>query len=432
MTTHGSSRSRTGPVAEAAGPGELPDDRQPVVVAARRTPIGRAAGSLAGVEAYQLVAAVIRDVLADSRAEPARVCDVIVGNAAGGGGNLARLAALEAGLPAEVPGVTVDRQCGSGLEAIVLACRLVAAGAGEVYLAGGGESVSTAPWRVRQPARPGALPEFYARARFAPESVGDPDMGVAAENVARHYGITRRRQDAFALRSHRRAVEARENGRFSAEITPVRTGRGTVTADECPRPDTSLPALGALRPLFAAPGEGTVTAGNSCPLNDGAAMVLVTSRSVARALGHRRVLGFVDASSAGVDPNLLGTGPIASTRRLLARRPDLAAGVPGGAGPGGPVPATVERIEFNEAFASQVLASLDALGIADERVNLDGGALALGHPFGASGAILVTRLFSQLVRAPAADTPLGARGLAMLGIAGGLGITALFSAQGTG
>ncbi|MFE7664453.1 thiolase family protein [Streptomyces celluloflavus] len=419
-------------MAETAGPGELPDDRQPVVVAARRTPIGRAAGALAGVEAYQLVAAVIRDVLADSRAEPARVCDVIVGNAAGGGGNLARLAALEAGLPAEVPGVTVDRQCGSGLEAIVLACRLVAAGAGEVYLAGGGESVSTAPWRVRQPARPGALPEFYARARFAPESVGDPDMGVAAENVARHYGITRRRQDAFALRSHRRAVDARENGRFTAEITPVRTGRGTVTADECPRPDTSLPALAALRPLFAAPGEGTVTAGNSCPLNDGAAMVLVTSRSVARALGHRRVLGFVDASSAGVDPNLLGTGPIASTRRLLARRPDLAAGAPGGAGPGGPVPATVERIEFNEAFASQVLASLDALGIADERVNLDGGALALGHPFGASGAILVTRLFSQLVRAPAADTPLGARGLAMLGIAGGLGITALFSAQGTG
>ncbi|MFD7102450.1 thiolase family protein [Streptomyces celluloflavus] len=419
-------------MAETAGPGELPDDRQPVVVAARRTPIGRAAGALAGVEAYQLVAAVIRDVLADSRAEPARVCDVIVGNAAGGGGNLARLAALEAGLPAEVPGVTVDRQCGSGLEAIVLACRLVAAGAGEVYLAGGGESVSTAPWRVRQPARPGALPEFYARARFAPESVGDPDMGVAAENVARHYGITRRRQDAFALRSHRRAVDARENGRFTAEITPVRTGRGTVTADECPRPDTSPAALAALRPLFAAPGEGTVTAGNSCPLNDGAAMVLVTSRSVARALGHRRVLGFVDASSAGVDPNLLGTGPIASTRRLLARRPDLAAGVPGGAGPRGPVPATVERIEFNEAFASQVLASLDALGIPDERVNLDGGALALGHPFGASGAILVTRLFSQLVRAPAADTPLGARGLAMLGIAGGLGITALFSAQGTG
>ncbi|MFI7092517.1 thiolase family protein [Streptomyces lydicus] len=415
MTTHGSSRSRTRPVTDATGY-DLPDDRQPVVVAARRTPIGRAGGALAGVEASQLLATVIGDALADARADAAEVSEVIVGNAAGGGGNLARLAALEAGLPTEVPGVTVDRQCGSGLEAIVLACRMVAAGAGEVCLAGGGESVSTAPWRVRQPSRPGGLPEFYARARFAPESVGDPDMGVAAENVATRYGIGRRRQDEFALRSHRRAVEAQKDGRFTAEITPVRTARGTVTVDECPRPDTSLAALSALRPLFAAPGEGTVTAGNSCPLNDGAAMVVVTSRSRARALGHRRVLGFVEASAAGVDPNLLGIGPIASTRRLLARCPDLA---------------TAERIEFNEAFAAQVLASLDALGIAEERINLDGGALALGHPFGASGAVLVTRLFTQLVRAPAPDLPLGARGLAMLGIAGGLGLTALFASQGT-
>ncbi|OON83057.1 acetyl-CoA acetyltransferase [Streptomyces tsukubensis] len=412
------------------GEGGFPDDRWPVVIAARRTPVGRARGSLAGVEASTLVASVIRDVLADSGADQDRVCDVVVGNAAGGGGNLARLAALEAGLPVEVPGVTVDRQCGSGLEAIVLACRLVASGAGDLYLAGGAESVSTAPWRARQPRRPGGLPEFYGRARFAPESVGDPDMGVAAENVATRYGVGRRRQDEFALRSHRRAVEARKNGRFTAEISPVTTGRGLVSTDECPRPDTSLSALSALPPLFAgeAGGEGTVTAGNSCPLNDGAAMAVVTSRSVARSLGHREVLGFIDASSAGVDPNLLGTGPIASTRRLLARRPDLAA--PTGTSGHGPV-AGVERVEFNEAFASQVLASLDSLGIEEERVNLDGGALALGHPFGASGAILVTRLFSQLVRDPAAAPQLGARGMAMLGIAGGLGITALFSSQTT-
>ncbi|GAU71191.1 acetyl-CoA acetyltransferase [Streptomyces sp. NBRC 110611] len=419
---------------ETGGHGELPDDRQPVVVAARRTPIGRAGGALAGIEASQLVAAVIRDVLADARTEPARVCDVLVGNAAGGGGNLARLAALEAGLPMDVPGVTVDRQCGSGLEAVVLACRLVAAGAGEVYLAGGGESVSTAPWRVRQPRRRGGMPEFYARARFAPESVGDPDMGVAAENVATRYGITRDRQDAFALRSHRRAVSAQRSGRFAAELTPVPTDHGLVTRDECPRPGTSPAALSALRPLFAAPGEGTVTAGNSCPLNDGAAMVLVTSRSVARALGHRRALAFVDASTAGVDPNLLGIGPVAATRRLLARRPDLATDPPDGPLPGpgsGGRGIAAARIEFNEAFAAQVLASLDALDIAEERINLDGGALALGHPFGASGAVLVTRLFSQLVRAPAPDLPPGARGLAMLGIAGGMGLTALFSAQPT-
>ncbi|MFE0101546.1 thiolase family protein [Streptomyces sp. NPDC059009] len=464
MTTPGSPRSPRAPRPETRRIGDLPDDRIPVVIAARRTAVGRAGGALAGVEAATLVSTAIRAALADSRVPPDRVCDVLVGNAVAGGGNLARLAALEAGLPVSVPGVTVDRQCGSGLEAVVLACRLVAAGAGDVYLAGGGESVSTAPWRVRQPSRPGALPEFYGRARFAPEEVGDPDMGVAAENVAARYGISRRRQDEFALRSHRRAVAAQRAGRFTAEITPVRTARGTVDTDECPRPDTSLSALSALRPLFGrhtgtagprgatgadepgtaravtpgtanpgAPGTatastpGTVTAGNSCPLNDGAAMLVVTSRAVARELGHPVVLAFEDAASAGVDPNVLGIGPIASTSRLLARRPRLDLAAPGH----GHREGTVQRIEFNEAFASQVLASLDALGIAVERVNLDGGALALGHPFGASGAILVTRLFSQLVREPDAGVPVGSRALAMLGIAGGLGITALFTSMTT-
>ncbi|UQI45572.1 thiolase family protein [Streptomyces sp. HU2014] len=393
-------------------PPPLPDERRPVVVAARRTVVGRAGGALAPVGLSGLLATVIRGVLADARADPERVDDVVVGNAAGGGGNPARLAALEAGLPVGVPGVTVDRQCGSGLEAIVLACRLVASGAGELYLAGGGESVSTAPWRVRPPTRPGALPEFYARARFAPDSVGDPDMGVAAENVAAAFGVTRRRQDEFALRSHRRAVAARREGRFSGEIVPVVTAAGAVAEDECPRPGTSLAALSALPAAFAP--EGTVTAGNSCPLNDGASMAVVTSVATARRLGHVRGLGFVDAAAAGVDPNLLGIGPVAATRRLQARDPGLD-------------PGAVDRVEFNEAFASQVLASLDALGIDPEGVNRDGGALALGHPYGASGAILVTRLFSQLVRDPGPGLPAsGARGLAMLGIAGGLGITALF------
>lgn len=389
-----------------------PDDRRPVVIAARRTAVGRAGGVLAGAGLSGLLATVIRGVLADARADPALVDDVVVGNAAGGGGNPARLAALEAGLPVGVPGVTVDRQCGSGLEAIVLASRLVASGAGELYLAGGGESVSTAPWRVSPPARPGALPRFYARARFAPDSVGDPDMGVAAENVAAAFGVSRRRQDEFALRSHRRAVDARRKGLFTGEIVPVVTAGGEVTEDECPRPGTSLAALAALPPAFAP--EGTVTAGNSCPLNDGASMAVVTSVAAARRLGHARGLGFVDAATAGVDPNLLGVGPVASTRRLVARNPGLD-------------PGAVDRVEFNEAFASQVLASLDALGIDPEGVNLDGGALALGHPYGASGAILVTRLFSQLVRDPGPGLPSpGGRGLAMLGIAGGLGITALF------
>lgn len=390
----------------------LPDDRQPVIVAARRTPIGRAGRSLAGVDAASLLSSVIGALLADAPSlDPAEIQDVIVGNAVGGGGNLARLAALSAGLPVEVPGMTVDRQCGSGLEAVVMAARMVAGGAGDVFLAGGAESVSTAPWRVEKPRHPGAMPRFFSRARFSPDGIGDPEMGEAAESVARVFGITRRRQDEFALQSHRRAVAAWREGRFEGEIVPVGTGGGFVREDECPRPDTSLEALGKLRPAFA--GDGTVTAGNSCPLNDGAALVLVVSRARARALGFSRMLGFVDAVAAGVDPNLLGIGPVASTRRLLGRNPSLRL-------------SDVRAIEFNEAFASQVLASADALGIDPGRLNRHGGAIALGHPFGASGAVMVTRLFSQLVRAPEPDMPPGSPALAMLGIAGGLGLTALF------
>ncbi|MEU5692303.1 thiolase family protein [Actinosynnema sp. NPDC020468] len=384
------------------------DDRRPVVAVALRTPVGRAGGTLAGVRAEDLLAPVLRAVLAGAGVQPGEVDDVVIGNAAGGGGNVARLAALTAGLPVSVPGVTVDRQCGSGLEAVMTAARLVAAGAGECYLAGGVESTSTAPWRAERPARPTGVPRFYARARFAPDSVGDPEMGEAAENVARAFGIGRERQDAFALRSHRRAVAAAAAGRFTAETVPVPTRRGVVDADECPRPDTSAEALAALRPAFAA--DGTVTAGNSCPLNDGASAMLVTSLSRARRLGLGPVLAFVDGASAGVDPNLLGIGPVESTRRLLRRRPDLDL-------------RAVSAIEFNEAFASQVLASLDQLSIEDDRVNRDGGAIALGHPYGASGAILVTRLHTQLIRTPTAP---GSRGLALLGIAGGLGLTVLF------
>lgn len=384
-----------------------PEDRQPVIVAACRTPIARAHGTLDRVDAAALVVPLIRQMLAEVPLPPETLSDVILGNAAGGGGNIARLAALSAGLPLAVPGLTVDRQCGSGLEAVILAARLVQAGAGESYLAGGVESVSTAPWRVEKPRRPGAMPRFFGRARFSPEAIGDPEMGIAAETVAREGGIPRARQDAFALQSHQRAVAAMQAGRFRQEIVPVDHPGGRLAEDECPRPDTSLAALAALKPAFVP--DGTVTAGNACPLNDGASMLLVLSRARARALGLRQGLVFIDSAAAGVDPNRLGLGPVDSTRRLLARQPGLALDAVG-------------RIEFNEAFAAQVLASLDRLAIAPERINRDGGALALGHPFGASGAILVTRLMAQLRQ----DGPDGALALAMLGIGGGLGLTALF------
>lgn len=386
------------------------EDREPVIVAAKRTPIGRAGGALAEIEAADLAATCILALVDRTQFDPAAIDDVILGNAAGGGGNIARLAALTAGLPVIVPGTSVDRQCGAGLEAIVTACRFVEAGAGDIYLAGGVESVSRAPWRVEKPRRTGALPRFYARARFAPDTIGDPDMGVAAENVARTFGISRSRQDAFALRSHERALSAIDAGRFDGEIVEVSTRAGFVRCDECPRRDTSLDALARLPSVFV--DGGSVTAGNACPLNDGAAIVLVMSRARARATGFVAGLAFVDAAAAGVDPNLLGIGPVASTARLLARRPDLQ-------------PGQASAVEFNEAFAAQVLASLDALKIKEESVNRDGGAIALGHPFGASGAVLITRLFAQLIfGTPSARSEREA--FAMLGIAGGLGLTAAF------
>ncbi|PDV87097.1 acetyl-CoA C-acyltransferase [Rhizobium sp. H4] len=383
------------------------EDWQPVVVAAYRTPIGRAFGSLATVASEDLLAPIIRRIVAETGIAPEAIDDVLVGNAAGGGGNIARLAALSAGLPIAVPGVAIDRQCGSGLEAIIMAARLIQAKAGSCFLAGGVESVSTAPWRAERPKANGALPRFYGRARFSPDAIGDPDMGVAAENVARAFGITRQRQDEFALRSHRLAVKAGETGLFRPETVEIANGHGLVERDECPRPTTSMERLANLKPVFLA--DGSVTAGNACPLNDGACLVLVISRGMARSLGIKKGLAFIDSAAAGVDPNLLGIGPVASTKKLLQRQPDLSL-------------SGIGAIEFNEAFAAQVLASLDQLEIPTDTVNREGGAIALGHPFGASGAILVTRLYSQLVRSGTA----GATGLALIGIGGGIGLTALF------
>lgn len=384
--------------------------RVPVIAAAFRTPIGRVNGTLAAIEPASLAAPLIRRILAETGLAPDAVDDVILGNAANSAGNLARLAALEAGLPVSVPGMTVDRQCGSGLEAIALAARFVQAGAGRFYLAGGTESSSRAHLRFRPPAAPGGEPEPVRRARMAPDAVGDPDMGIAAENVAAHAGISRARQDAFALESHRRAVASAKAGQFDGEIVPVETPSGMVSRDECPRENTSLEKLAALKPVFRA--DGTVTAGNACPVNDGASVVLVTSLAEAQTLGLTVLLEIVDSAVAGVDPNLLGLGPVPAMQKLVARNPGLDV-------------AAIPFIEFNEAFASQVLASLDALKVDPAAVNRGGGALALGHPYGASGAILVTRLFAQMRAADAGTTA-----LAMMGIGGGIGIATLFRKPG--
>ena len=386
----------------------LPPERQPVIVAARRSPIGRAGGMFRALDVEDLAAPVLRAALKDTPFDPAEIDDVILGNAAGPGGNIARLSALSAWGDATIPGLTVDRQCGAGLEAVILACRLVQSGTGDLYLAGGVESQSRKPLRAL-PARDGDAPLAYDRARFSPESIGDPEMGTAADTVAARYGISRARQDAFALRSHARALAAQTAGAFSAEIVPIH-GHDT---DECPRTGLTPDRLARLRPAFTQ--NGTVTVANACPLNDGASALVITSLARARAAGLSYALAFEDAAAAGVDPNLLGIGPVASTTKLLARRPDL----------------TLDRLthlEFNEAFAAQVLASLDQLNLPETLPNAQGGAIALGHPFGASGAILVTRLFTQLRSAShtAPETPLA---MAMIGIGGGQGLTAAFRPQ---
>lgn len=385
--------------------------KQAYIIDAIRTPIARSGGALAGFSVSNLLAPLIQKLLQRSAIEPELIDEVIVGNAAGPGGNPARVALLEAGLAVSVPGMTVDRQCGSGLEAINTAVRMIQCGEASLVMAGGVESASTAPFRaIAQSAKsldqlpPSSIraPDvegwhFYDRARFTPEFMPDPDMGVAAENVARKYGITRQQQDSYALESHRRATAANSRGDFKAEILPLRiAGSAALAHDNCVRTDCSLEGLAALTPVFEK--GGSVTAGNACPVNDGAALVLVSAEPVAGALEY------VASAVAGVSPDLLGSGPVPATRKLLSRC-SLTID-------------DIDLIEFNEAFAAQVLACAQALQLPADKMNLGGGALALGHPYGASGAVLVTRLFHQMKDRQT--------GLATLGIGGGMGLSSLF------
>ncbi|MEV7662397.1 thiolase family protein [Paenarthrobacter sp. NPDC089316] len=385
---------------------EIDPSRQAVIIAALRSPICRAKGQLKHLRATDLLAPVLGSLLESTGVQPAEVDDVIIGNAVGGGGNLARYAALQAGLPVTVPGLTVDRQCGSGLDAIALAARLVAAGGDPLFLAGGVESISTAPARANRNLDGGL--DFYTRATFVPPQFGDPDMGVAAESVAAKFGVTRERQDQYALRSHRRAVAAAAGGKYADEIVPLMGSEELVVADDGPKPSLG-PSLMARFPAAFVPG-GTVTAANSCFDADAASAVIVTSLQRARSIGAPDGLLVLGSDTAGVDPELLGIGAAHAAKRLLARN--------------GVNPGSLDLIEFNEAFASQTVACLEYLGIDPARANLEGGALALGHGYGASGAVLVTRLLAQ-ARNRYAGTGSAALGLAMISIAGGMGTASL-------
>ncbi|MER7200099.1 beta-ketoadipyl CoA thiolase [Streptomyces sp. CB01635] len=384
--------------------------------AARRTPIGKLRGSLSTVRPDDLAAGVIRGLLAGvPELDPARIDDVYWGAANQAGEdnrNIARMAALLAGLPESVPGATVNRLCASGLEAVTTAARTIASGEADVVLAGGSESMSRAPFVLQRPdeALPHKMETYDTRLGWRlvnpkmKELHGVLAMGETAEEVAERYDVPRERQDAFALRSHHNAAEARKNGLFDAEILPVTRPDGVVVdQDECIRPDTSLEKLGTLKPVFRK--GGTVTAGNASPMNDGAAGLLLVSEEALHDLGLESLGRYVAGASAGVHPDVMGIGPVPATQKALARV--------------GWSVADIQEAEFNEAFAAQALACVDALGIDPELVNPTGGAIALGHPLGCSGARILTTLLHRMRRTG------GSRGLATMCIGVGQGSAVL-------
>ena len=381
-----------------------------------RTPVGRYGGGLAAVRPDDLAALVIREAVGRAGVPPEGVEDVYFGAANQAGEdnrNVARMGALLAGLPCTVPGVTINRLCASGLSAVVAACHAVIAGEGDLFVAGGAESMSRAPLVTEKPDKPFGrgdrtlydttlgwrFPNPGLAAMFPLET-----MGETGENVAERYGISREEQDNFALESQRRWEVAAKSGRFDDELVPA----GELSQDEHPRPGTHMQALSVLSPVFRA--GGTVTAGNSSGINDGAAALVIASEARASQLGARPLAAFVGAAVAGVDPRVMGIGPVPAVRKLVSRT--------------GVSLSKIDLIEMNEAFASQSVAVMRELGLRHEVVNVNGGAIAIGHPLGMSGARLVVSLVHELRRRR------GRYGLATLCVGVGQGQAALFERSG--
>lgn len=370
-----------------------------VIIDAIRTPIGALGGGLSAVRPDDLAALVMRTILERNPIDPAQIEEVLFGcaNQAGEDNrNVARMASLLAGIPVSVPGVTVNRLCASGLAAVNMAARAIRAGDGEIYLAGGVESMSRAPYSLPKAesgfafgnltAYDTSLGWRYPNPKMK-EMYGTDSMGETAENIAEQRPhLTRERQDEFAVRSHHNAIAAIDTGKFSEEIVPVpvpqRKGNPIlVTTDERPRRDTSLESLAKLKPAFKKE-SGTVTAGNSSGLNDGAAAVLIMSETKAARLGFKPLARIVSMASAGVEPRTMGLGPVPATRKALQRA--------------GLKPADIGLAELNEAFAVQALAVIEDLGIDPALYNVNGGAIALGHPLGCSGARILTSLLHEM------------------------------------
>ncbi len=377
-----------------------------------RTPVGRYGGALSGVRPDDLAALALAAAVERAGVDAEEIDDVFFGcaNQAGEDNrNVARMAVLLAGLPQTIPGATVNRLCASGLTAVVEACRAIKADEGDLFVAGGVESMSRAPLVTAKPDK--AFPRGnqtvwdttlgwrFPNARME-EQFPLESMGETGENVAERWGVSREDQDAFAYRSQQRWAAAQETGRFADELVPV----GDVAVDEHPRPDTSLEKLATLRPAFR--NAGTVTAGNASGVNDGAAALVIASEEKARELGAEPLGAYVASAAAGVDPRVMGIGPVPAVRKLLERT--------------GVTVGEIDLVELNEAFASQSLAVVRDLGLDEEKVNVNGGAIALGHPLGMSGARLVVSLLHELRRRD------GRYGLATLCVGVGQGQAALF------
>jgi 3-oxoadipyl-CoA thiolase len=397
--------------------------RDVVIVDAVRTPIGRYKGALKTVRPDDLGAVVISALLERNSALPPKdIEEVIFGNANGAGEdnrNVARMSALLAGLPVEVGGTTINRLCGSGMDAVIYAARAIIAGEGDVFIAGGTESMTRAPLVMGKPEVEyprGDMKMFDTTIgwRFVnpimQERFGTDSMPETAENVAKKYEISREEQDEFAYSSQQKAKKAIESNRFKDEIIPVRLvdrkGNETwITEDEHPRPETSLEKLGSLKPLFK---DGSVTAGNASGVNDGASALLLMSREKAEELGLKPLARYVSSGIAGLEPEIMGVGPIEASRKAL-KRAGLSVG-------------DLDLIELNEAFASQSLACINELGLDSEKVNVNGGAIAFGHPLGASGARILTTLVHEMKKQ-------GSRyGLATMCIGVGQGIASVVEA----
>lgn len=399
--------------------------REVVIVDAIRTPIGSLGGGLASIRPDDLAAHVIKTLIERTSLDVSLIDDVYMGcsNQAGEDNrNVARMALLLAGLPAATPGMTVNRLCASGLAAVNLAAQTIRAGEADIILAGGVESMSRAPYALPKPEQAygtGSLTAWdtsigwrFPNPRME-ATYGVEPMGLTAENIAEMTGITRQEQDAFALQSHQRAVAAIDSGRFQDEIIPVpipqRKGEPVLfSMDERPRRDTSLEVLAKLKPAFKK--DGTVTAGNSSGLNDGAAMLLVMEAEMARAMGYHPLARYISSAASGIEPRIMGLGPINASRKALQRA--------------GLQISDLQLVELNEAFAVQALAVLRELGISQEITNVNGGAVALGHPLGCSGARILTTLVHEMQKR--ADlTPKPYYGMAALCVGVGQGVATI-------